>query len=235
VAQRYLDHLAHHPATAHRLATKLARHFVSDNPSAGLVNTLAAVYLANGTAIAPVLRTIFASAEFAAATGLKVRRPFEHIVASVRLLGLGPDAAAGTDGIAALVYQADDAGNAPFGWGPPDGYPDWAGAWSSTAVTLTRWNHTLDLVAGWWPDRLVRPQLGAFLWGSTPPTTHGALVDTVVTRLFGWSLRADHRAALLAFLGVAATEPVTSSSGAVTWQLPYWVASLLDSPYHLYR
>ncbi len=40
----YLKYLANHPATARRIATKLATQFVSDSPSDGLVDTLAGVY-----------------------------------------------------------------------------------------------------------------------------------------------------------------------------------------------
>ena len=49
----YLKHLAHHPATARNLCSKLATYFVSDNPSAGLVDTLAQVYPSSGTSITP--------------------------------------------------------------------------------------------------------------------------------------------------------------------------------------
>ena len=235
VANRYLNYLAHHPATATRLATKLAHRFVSDSPSTALISSLAAVYLANDTAIAPVVRALFGSAEFAASTGVKVRRPLESVIATVRLLGLGPDAGTASDGIQALVYQAADGGQAPFGWGPPDGYPDSATAWASTAVTISRWNTTLDLVAGWWPSQLSRADLAASIFGSTLPTTHAALVDGAAHRLFGASLRPEHQTAVLTFIGAAATDPVTFSSDAVTWQLPYWIALLLDSPYHVYR
>ena len=235
VANRYFNYLAHHPATATRLATKLAHRFVSDSPSTTLINSLAAVYLANDTAIAPVLRALFGSAEFAGSTGRKVRRPLESVIATVRLLGLDPDAGAGSDGIQALVYQAADGGQAPFGWGPPDGYPDSAAAWASTAVTISRWNTTLDLVAGWWPNQLSRADLAASIFGSTLPTTHAALVDAAAHRLFGVSLRSEHQTAVLTFIGAAAADPVTFGSDAVNWQLPYWIALLLDSPYHVYR
>ena len=49
VTKAYLRYLAHHPATAHRLATKLAQRFVSDSPSADLVDALANAYLVSGT------------------------------------------------------------------------------------------------------------------------------------------------------------------------------------------
>ena len=55
------------PATARRLARKLAVRFVSDSPSDALVQHLADVYLANQTAIVPVLQALVAHPEFAAA------------------------------------------------------------------------------------------------------------------------------------------------------------------------
>jgi uncharacterized protein (DUF1800 family) len=202
VAYRYFDYLARHPATATRIATKLAIRFVSDTPPASLIESLAAVYLANDTAIAPVLRALFKSSGFAASTGLKVHRPYESVVATVGMLGLGPDVAP---------------------------------AWASTAVTISRWNTMLDLTAGWWPNQLSRPDLAMQVIGATLPSTHGALVAAAAKRFFGTSLRAEHQAAVLAFIGAAASDPVTGTSDAVAWQLPDWVALLLDSPYHVYR
>ena len=50
------------------------------------VDSTAAVYLANDTAIVPVLRHIFNSTEFLASRDQKARRPFEHVVACLRAL-----------------------------------------------------------------------------------------------------------------------------------------------------
>ncbi|MGZ5399336.1 MAG: DUF1800 domain-containing protein, partial [Nocardioides sp.] len=75
VSRRMLSYLAHHPATAQRVARKLAVKFVRDDPPQALVDRLAKVYLDNGTAIRPVLRALVASAEFRASDGLKIRNP----------------------------------------------------------------------------------------------------------------------------------------------------------------
>ncbi len=56
--QQYLTYLAHHPATARYLMTKLATFFVSDSPSPELIDALAAVYLSSGTSISAVLREL---------------------------------------------------------------------------------------------------------------------------------------------------------------------------------
>ena len=230
-AESYVRHLAHHPATAQRIALKLARHFVSDDPPESLVTALAATYLANDTAIAPVLRQLLLSAEFRASVGEKAARPFEQIVAAVRLLDIQPDRAPSVEGVQALVWQAGAAGHSPFGWAFPTGYADVASAWSSTGVTLTTWNTTRALVEGWWPNSLVAPDLATWLFGSALPATHGEAVDVVARRLFGRTLAPEHSSASLAFLGVRAGDRVTAYSGIVTWQVGGLVSLLLDSPY----
>ena len=66
VAEAYLTYLARHPRTAARIARKLAVQFVSDNPSAGLVEHLAQVFLDNRTEIKPVLQALVVHPEFLA-------------------------------------------------------------------------------------------------------------------------------------------------------------------------
>ena len=234
VANAYIDYLAHHPATAQRIARKLAVRFVSDTPSDALVSSLAQVYLDNDTAITPVLRALFSSAEFAYAIGAKVARPFEHLISVARLMGVGP-AVDNLDAPLQLVYQADNAGHAPFGQPFPTGQPDTADMWESTATTIARWNNAMSMVAGWYPSDVVRPTLLAAAVGPTLPATHGALVDLVATNLFGAPLSATHKAAMLAFLGVADTKTVSSNSAAVTYSLSSFVAVLMDSPYQTLR
>jgi len=234
VANAYLNYLAHHPATAGRIARKLATRFVSDTPSDALVASLAGVYLANDTAIAPVLRALFSSSEFAYSIGAKVARPFEHLISVARLMRVQP-AVDNLDAPLQLVFQADDAGHQPFGQPFPIGQPDTADAWESTATTIARWNNAMSMVAGWWPNDLVRPPLLDVAVGPTLPATHGALVDVIATNLFGRTLNPDHKAAMLAFLGVADTKTVSSSSAAVTYALSSFVAVLMDSPYQTLR
>ncbi|MBI1378694.1 MAG: DUF1800 family protein [Frankiales bacterium] len=230
----YLSYLAHHPATAQRLARKLAVRFVSDTPSAGLVSLLAKTYLAHDTAIVPVLRVLFSSHEFAQSIGAKVARPFEHLVSTARRMGVTP-ALDNLDALLQLVYMADDAGHNPFGQPFPTGQPDTADAWESTAATLTRWNNTMSMVAGWYPSDVVRPTLLAAAVGPTLPATHGELLDVVARRMFGRVLAPAHKTAMLAFLGVTADKAVSSSSSAVSGGLPSLVAALLDSPYATLR
>ncbi len=236
VVNAYLYYLAHHPATAHRLATKLAVRFVSDTPSASLVTMLANVYLKSDTAIAPVLRALFSSNEFAHSIGAKVARPFESVISIARLMQITPVSTT-LDSTASLVWIAERAGHNPFGQPFPTGQPDTADAWESTASTLERWNNVLRVVAGWDPSSndVIRPPLYNVVIGATLPATHGELVDHVATNLFGRTVSDAHKTAVLAFLGASATQPVTSGSAAVNWVLPSFVTVLLDSPYQSLR
>ena len=233
VGLSYVDYLARHPSTARRIATKLCQRFVADDAPQTLVDKLAATYLAQDTAIVPVLRKLFRSPEFAASLGRKIRRPMEDTVATLRILGVKPDPS-GTEGIQGLYWMIEDLANAPMAWAPPNGYPDEADSWRSAGGTLGRWNMHMSLAAHWWPDQLVRPPLRKLL-PATTPRTHGALVDALAKRLVFRRMSTPHRDAVLGFLGRSADAPLHSDSEALGWRLPYLVALILDSPYHEVR
>ncbi len=227
-ALAFLDHLARHPATATRIATKLCVRFVADEAPATLVEKLAKVYLDNDTAVVPVLRALFTSPEFAASVGAKVRTPFEDLAATVRTLGLAPEIS-GVKALDALYNTLVKAGNAPLRWAPPNGYPDVAAAWASPSAFLLRCNSHLNLATGWYPSQLVRP--ADMLKALVPvlPATYGALVDALAKRLLGTTLPAAHTAAVLSVAGKLPTSSLTAGS-ALTGSLPYLIALVLDSP-----
>ena len=234
VALDYVDYLAHHPATAHRIAYKLCQRFVSDAPPDQLVNDMADAYLAHDTAIVPVLRLMFGSAAFRAAKGAKVIRPMQDVIATLRILGIKAGADPADDGLGSLYWQVESMSDAPLSWVQPNGYPDYADAWRSAGGTLSRWNTHLSFAAGW-NDSLRTPNMRKNLLPDRLPKDHGALVQALAKRLVFRTLATAHGDAILAFLGRAATDPVTPSSEAVGWRLPYLVALILDSPYHEIR
>ena len=136
--KRLLDHLAAHPATAHHVVTKLARRFVRDDPPAVLVDRLVDVYSSNDTAIVPVLAALFASDEFFAAYGTKLRRPFEFAAAAARLVGATVDTRE-PGAVGATIERLRAMGHAPFEWPGPDGYPDVSAAWLAPNDVMGRW------------------------------------------------------------------------------------------------
>ncbi|MDI6100003.1 DUF1800 domain-containing protein [Actinoplanes sp. NEAU-A12] len=225
----FIDHLARHTATAERIARKLCVRFVADEAPASLVTKLAKVYLDNDTAIAPVLRALFTSPEFAASVGQKIRTPFEDTIAAIRALGLGPDAS-GVKSLDALYNHLVSAGNAPLRWSAPNGYPDVAAAWASPSAFLLRCNLHLNLATGWYPKQLTRP--ADLLKSLVPvlPGTYGALVDALATRLVGAKLPAAHTAAVLSVAGKVPTSPLTVKDKSLAGSAPYLIALVLDSP-----
>ena len=233
VVAAYLDHLAHHPATARRLALKLATRFVADDPPAALVDRLAAVYLAHDTAIAPVLRELFASPEFMAATDAKVRRPFETMVATVRALGFR-QAARGTGELQGLYWELEGQGHQPYAWPQPDGYPDRASAWASSAGALARWNTTLDIAAGWWPKGFTSSSLRTLL-PRVRPADHGKLVGGARTAAAAAPAAVGARGGGLRVPRGDPRTPLRADSAALGWRLPYVVALVLDGPTHVLR
>lgn len=133
--EEVLDILAAHPGTARFVCEKIARRFLSDDPSPDLVDRLAQVFLAASNApdqIAQVLRALVLSPEFEAPPA-KLRRPFEFLVALYR--ASGAEVSAVDNG---FHWQLSRAGWQQHTYGPPTGHPDRIGAWTG-ASTLNRY------------------------------------------------------------------------------------------------
>jgi len=126
--------------TAQFLATKLVRHFVSDNPPASLVSRAAATFSQSSGDIKQVLRTILLSDEFKSSGGQKIKRPLEFLHSALRGLDAQVDFTR-----PAVLQTIRQFGQLPFNWESPDGYPDVSAAWINTNGMLNRWNFGLAL------------------------------------------------------------------------------------------
>lgn len=123
--------LAMHPSTARFLATKLARHFVADDPPSALVDRLAAAYTRSNGQLPAVYRELLQSPQAWSPQPAKLKTPEEFVLSTARLLDLGDwaigRAAAGNSlgaGVAALG-QRPMSPPSPAGW--PDRAEDWLG------------------------------------------------------------------------------------------------------------
>ncbi len=144
--QELLHMLAMRPATAQFLSRKLAIRFVSDDPPQALVDRMAKAYLASGGDIPTVLKTLFHSPEFWAASDFraKVKTPLEFVVSAVRASN------ADVENFQPLMNALRQMGMPLYGCMPPTGYRWDASDWVSTGALVDRMNFALSLAA----DRL---------------------------------------------------------------------------------
>lgn len=125
--ERLLDDLARHPATARHLATKLARHFVSDRPPPALVEALAAQFRARDGDLLVLAETLFGhDLAWRADLPPKFKRPEELALSACRVLRLPPAGPAQTLRLAdAVAGMGQPPGRAPSPQGWPDREEDW--------------------------------------------------------------------------------------------------------------
>src|SRR5580658_1252810 len=136
--------LAHNPATAKFICTKLALRFVSDEPLQPLVDRMAQTFLKKDGNIREVLKTMLDSPEFWApdAYRAKVKAPLEFVVSAVRASG------AEVADAMPIAHQLQNMGMPLYGMQPPTGYSMKADAWVNSSALLGRMNFALALTSG---------------------------------------------------------------------------------------
>ncbi|MGL5826162.1 MAG: DUF1800 domain-containing protein [Nocardioides sp.] len=135
--RKYLRYLAHHPATARRIAHRLCVRFVSDEPSRDLVRTVARAYTRSGTKIAPTLRAMVDHPEFMGSKRAKVRMPLEDSIATIRAMDATITKPEGEGHFVGYLLSAlGGNGQTPFNWPTPDGYPEHSAAWANAGQFL---------------------------------------------------------------------------------------------------
>ncbi|HEV2628736.1 MAG TPA: DUF1800 domain-containing protein [Pseudolabrys sp.] len=166
-----LEMLAHHPATAKHIATKLARHFVADNPPPDLVDRLARRFHDTGGDLMQVTQTLVTAPESWQAPRTKLKKPGEWMMAAMRASGLQ------IRDVRRLVNTQNLLGE-PL-WRPPapKGFSDDSAAWiDGLAERLDIANQTARLVGndGSEPDAMVDAVLGPLASAETRQTVRRA-------------------------------------------------------------
>jgi uncharacterized protein (DUF1800 family) len=118
-----LQALSRHPATARHVATKLARHFVADDPSLALVDKLSKRFLDTQGNLKEMAKTLIAAPESWASSPRKLKRPGEWMIGMLRATGSEqPDIKP--------IMQAQNLLGEPL-WRPPapNGFADKDAAW----------------------------------------------------------------------------------------------------------
>ena len=125
--------LARHPATAGRIATRLATTFVSDKPPQKLIDQLAATFTRTQGDIRAVMRALVESPEFFKADNTLFKTPLDFACSALTAGGGAKDR---RDIQLTLGFLAQ-AGQPMHGWQTPDGYKTDAATWLAPEA-LTR-------------------------------------------------------------------------------------------------
>ncbi|MES2979531.1 MAG: DUF1800 domain-containing protein [Pseudomonadota bacterium] len=133
--------LARHPATARRIAWRLATFFVADAPPVALVDRLAASFLRSEGDMRAVLRTLIESPEFWASEQTLFKTPMDFACSALTVAGGVKDR---RDVVQALTFLAQ-AGQPMHGWQTPDGYRTDAATWLAPEALTRRADYAMAL------------------------------------------------------------------------------------------
>jgi uncharacterized protein (DUF1800 family) len=152
-----LHDLAERPATAQHIATKLARHFVADNPPSSLVGLLTKRFLETRGDLMEVSKTLVTAPASWEAPHSKLKRPGEWIIGSLRAAGFT------TQDVRQIVNAQNLLGE-PL-WRPPapKGFSDDSAAWiDGLADRLDIANQIARLAGGYGPgpDEMIDAAFG---------------------------------------------------------------------------
>jgi uncharacterized protein (DUF1800 family) len=136
-----LADLAAKPQTARFICTKLARHFVADDPSPALVARLEKTWASTKGDLARVAETLVDAPEAWAPQPAKFKTPYEFVISSYRALGQEPR------GLGQVNAALNGLGQRPFGAPSPKGWPDEAGPWAASDALVKRMQFAQQLSA----------------------------------------------------------------------------------------
>ena len=136
-----LEDIALRPETAHHIASKLAVHFVSDTPDAGLVAAMTVAYTHSAGFLPAVYEAMLNHPAAWVPEREKVRQPFDFMAASLRALGVAPEALAGLPPVFVVRQMVGALARMgqPFQRAPgPNGWPEAAAAWIEPQTLAAR-------------------------------------------------------------------------------------------------
>jgi len=127
-----LADLAMHPATAHFLAEKLARHFVADEPPTELVAVLAQAYLTHDGELNAVYEALVSERVAWVEPLAKYKTPQDFLISTYRAFNQQPD------NPERMLTFLELLGQRPYTPGSPAGWPDTMAHWDGGDALIKR-------------------------------------------------------------------------------------------------
>lgn len=199
-----MDRVARHPRVAKYICKKLIRRFITDNPPQALIDSAAQIFRDNVTdpaQLAKVMRHILLSDTALTQTAQKVRRPFESIAASLRVMRTNWTPRVGNQRSDELFWLTGFTGHLPYEWPAPNGYPDTSQAWSGANTFASEWrvmNWLSETTENGAPICPLIPNLRASL--PTAQWTATNIVNRCCNDILGFYPTAERRQVLIRFL-----------------------------------
>lgn len=127
-----LKGLSRHPSTAKFIATKLARHFISDEPPASAIQRIERAFLDSDGDLPTVHAAVVDCDEAWQATPAKYKTPHEFVISTLRALDTIPERPA------QILAPFELLGQRPYSPGSPAGWADIAGQWDGPDALMKR-------------------------------------------------------------------------------------------------
>jgi len=139
-----LRDLASHPSTARHIATKLARHFIADDPPDSIISKLSSAFLQSGGDLSSCYAVLIQSEEAWTTVFSKYKTPHDFVVSTLRAFDHSPN------NPRLITGALDLMGQAPYRPGSPAGWPDTAEHWGGADALYKRieWSNSVARVAG---------------------------------------------------------------------------------------
>ena len=127
-----LHDLANNPSTARFIATKLARHFIADDPPSKAVDRIAQAYMSSGGHLPTVYRALIDAPDAWTQPLAKYKTPSDYIVSSFRGLQIP------LDNVRMPLAPFELLGQRNYGPGSPAGWPDRSADWDGGSALMKR-------------------------------------------------------------------------------------------------
>jgi uncharacterized protein (DUF1800 family) len=137
--------LARHPATAQRIATRLATFFVADTPPPALVKRLAETFTQSGGDMAQVMRSLIESPEFWDSNNELFKTPLDYTCSSLAATPDDTEPLAVMQNLRQSLSFLNQTGQPLHGWQTPDGYKTDAATWLAPEALTRRADYAFGL------------------------------------------------------------------------------------------
>jgi uncharacterized protein (DUF1800 family) len=155
--QRAIAMLAQQPATANRIARRLAQWFIMDEPSPALVQRLATVFRNSGGDVRQTLRAVVSAPEFWDPANTLFKTPLDYVCSALLVqANANPGPLVDRPDLRTGLGFLQAAGQPMHGWQTPDGYKTDTATWLAPEALTRRADLAMNLARNTSPSPLVQ-------------------------------------------------------------------------------